>query len=226
MVLFYPLLLWVYARLRGLPDVEIRSMVEDSTLAQFAYVAIVEALTVLFIYWFLKSYRISFAALGLIRPRLRDIGIALLAVPPYIISYLAFLSLLTALFPSINIQQEQQIGFDEAAGVAALALTYVSLAVLPPLVEEITMRGFLFTSLRKSLRFVGAAVVTSVVFALAHLQFGSGAPLLWVAAIDTFVLSLVLCYMRERTGSLWPGIFLHAFKNSAAFVSIFILNLT
>jgi membrane protease YdiL (CAAX protease family) len=58
-------------------------------------------------------------------------------------------------------------------------------------------------------------------FGVAHLQFGSGAPLLWVAALDTFTLSIVLCYLREKTGSVWAGVFLHAIKNAIAFVALF-----
>ena len=72
--------------------------------------------------------------------------------------------------------------------------------------------------------FVPAAIITSLMFAVGHLQFGSGAPLLWVAALDTFVLSLVLCYIREKTDSLWPGIFIHAIKNALAFSVLFLFK--
>jgi len=55
---------------------------------------------------------------------------------------------------------------------------------------------------------------------------GSGEPLLWIAALDTFILSFVLIYLKEKTGSLWPPIGLHMLKNSLAFISIFILHIT
>jgi membrane protease YdiL (CAAX protease family) len=44
-----------------------------------------------------------------------------------------------------------------------------------------------------------------------------------VAALDTFTLSLVLCYLRQKTDSLWPGIMLHALKNGLAFMSLFLI---
>ena len=69
-----------------------------------------------------------------------------------------------------------------------------------------------------------AALITSIIFATAHLEFGEGAPLLWVAAIDTFVLSLALVYVRERTGRLWGSMGVHALKNTVAFVSIYIFH--
>ena len=56
------------------------------------------------------------------------------------------------------------------------------------------------------------------------MEFGSGQPLLWVAALDTFTLSMVLCYLRQETDSLWPGILLHALKNCIAFITLFVLH--
>jgi membrane protease YdiL (CAAX protease family) len=110
--------------------------------------------------------------------------------------------------------------------MAQLTLTFISLVILPPLVEETLMRGYLYGSLRKNMSKIGAALVTSIIFASAHLEFGSGAPLLWIAALDTFVLSLFLVYLREKTGSLWAGMLVHALKNGIAFASLFIFHLT
>ena len=86
------------------------------------------------------------------------------------------------------------------------------------------MRGFLFGALRRSTGFWISAAITSVIFASLHLGGGEqGAGLLWIAAIDTFILSLALCYLREKTGRLWASIGLHAIKNGVAFVALFIL---
>ncbi len=86
------------------------------------------------------------------------------------------------------------------------------------------VRGFLYGSLKKQWPKIYAVLCTSALFAIAHLQFGSGAPLLWVAAIDTFILSLVLIYLRDKTGSLAASIMLHMLKNSLAFVALFLLH--
>jgi membrane protease YdiL (CAAX protease family) len=48
--------------------------------------------------------------------------------------------------------------------------------------------------------------------------------LLYIAAIDTFTLSLILVYLREKTGGLWSSMGLHAIKNGIAFVSLFIVH--
>lgn len=215
-----------YAFIHGWTAARTEDWLTNSTFAQFAYIVIVEALTIGLLYLFIRRRKVSFQMLGLRRPRFSDLGTALLSVPVYFIGYLLLLTVLKGIFPSINEDQQQQIGFNTTQTSIGLVLTFISLAVLPPLAEEIMVRGFLFDSLKKGLSVATAAVITSLIFASAHLQFGSGEPLLWIAAIDTFTLSLVLCYMKQKTGSLWAGIFLHALKNSVAFASIFIFHLS
>ena len=47
---------------------------------------------------------------------------------------------------------------------------------------------------------------------------------LWIGALDTFILSLFLVFLREATGNLWAGITLHATKNLVAFITLFIIG--
>src|SRR3989344_1552365 len=98
-------------------------------------------------------------------------------------------------------------------------LAFVGLVILPPLAEEILIRGYLYSGLRRSLAFAPAALFTSLLFGLAHLELGAAAAPLWIAAINTFVLSLVLVYLREKAGSLWPPIMVHSLNNLVAFIS-------
>jgi membrane protease YdiL (CAAX protease family) len=134
------------------------------------------------------------------------------------------LTLISHFFPGLDINQHQQIGFNNVRGTVELVLTFASLVILPPLAEEIIMRGFLYTSLRKAMPFAWAAVATSALFATAHLPEGGSAGPLYIAAIDTFVLGMVLSFLREKTGSLWAGITLHALKNGIAFVVLFVIG--
>lgn len=204
----------------------IEAWLTSSNVAQFFNVVIVYAALAGLTFWFLRGHKVPLKAVGMVKPKLRDLGVMIVGVPVYILGYAALLMIASALFPSINPNQQQQLGFNPGNDTTAMVLTFFSLVVLPPLVEEFVMRGFLFTSLLKRYKFIVAALITSVLFATAHLQIGSGAPLLWVAAIDTFVLSLVLCFMRYKTGSLWPGILLHAAKNTVAFLALFVFHIS
>jgi membrane protease YdiL (CAAX protease family) len=203
----------------GVADVE---MWLRSTSVQFLLVALSALFTVLILALFMRWRRLPWRKLGFERgPLWRDLGLALLAIPVYFGALMVVAGLAGA-FLGVDLDQEQEIGFTQVAGTAGLLMAFVSLVVLPPLVEEVLFRGFLFTGLRTKLNFAVAAVITSILFAIPHL-FASSEGLLWIAAIDTFVLSLVLCYLREKTGALWAPIVLHALKNGAAFTFLFIL---
>lgn len=195
----------------------------NSVIGQFIFVLLAEGLTVGGVYGWLRYYKLDFGAIGLTRLRFRHLGYGLLAVVPYYVLYAALLTIATK-YLHIDVNQQQNVGFNNVHGTVPLALTFVSLVVLPPLAEEILMRGLLYGSLKKVMRALWAAVLTSAIFASAHLPEGSGGGPLWVAAIDTFTLSLVLCYLREKTGSLWSGITLHGVKNGIAFVALFIIG--
>lgn len=218
------LVVYLYPLSRHWSMLQASNWLSNSVAGQFSFVLIAESLTVAAVYGWLWKFKSNFGAIGLKRPRLRDLAYGLLAAPLYYLLYALLLSIATKYF-SINVNQQQNIGFDNVHGSWPLILTFISLVILAPIAEEILMRGMMYTSLKKLLRPLWAAILTSLIFAAAHLpEGGSGGPL-WVAAIDTFTLSLVLCYLRDKTGSLWSAITLHSLKNTVAFAALFLLKL-
>lgn len=218
------IIVYLYPQAQHWTTSQINDWLNQSVTAQFFYILIAEALTMLGIWGMLKTYRWSWATIGLYRPKLKHIAIGLAATVPYYVLYILMVVLVSAVVPSFKADQEQQIGFNSVHGLIPLLLTFISLVVLPPLVEEIAMRGFLYTSLKKWFSWIVSALLVSALFGMAHLAEGGDAGPLWIGALDTFVLSLVLCYLREKTGNLWAGITLHATKNGVAFISLFILG--
>lgn len=214
----------IYPGMRQWTAVQATEWLEHSVTAQFALVLLIQIISLLLLRAFLRRRQRSFQAIGLIKPRLRDAGYALLGFGVYFLSYLVVIASLQRLIPSLNLEQEQDILFSLTTSGAALVLVFVALVLLTPLTEEILTRGFLYSGLRTKFAIVPAAIITSLLFAAAHLQWGSAAPLLWVAAVDTFILSLVLVYLREKTGGLWASIGLHAIKNAIAFMVLFIFK--
>jgi len=202
----------------------INTELSNSTAWQFSYVLSVEVITLGGLALFLRQFKTSWKVIGLKRPRLKDVGIGALAYPVYFVAFLALVLVAPHFLPGLNLDQEQELGFDNVAGALPLILTFLSLVVLPPIVEEIVFRGFLFTSMRRWSGFLVAALITSFIFALFHLPEGGSSGPLYIAALDTFILSLVLCYVREKTGSLWASITLHAIKNGVAYASLFIFT--
>lgn len=81
----------------------------------------------------------------------------------------------------------------------------VAIVVVAPLVEEILFRGYLFTALATLMPMWATQLVTALLFGLAH---GPG------HALPIGVLSLLFGYLRQRHGSLLPGMLAHALHNA------------
>jgi uncharacterized protein len=94
---------------------------------------------------------------------------------------------------------------------ALLAVAFL-VAVVAPMAEEFFFRGFFYGALRNWRGPWPAAVLTGLVFGAIH--FGS-AEAAFLLPLGFFGFSL--CLLRERTGSLYPGIALHCMNNSLAF---------
>ncbi len=216
--------LYKYGALQGWSAGRITDWLNNSVVAQFAFLVISESLVLSGVYAMMRFLRWSRVMIGLVRPRVANVIVGLVAVVPYYIIYLIIVAAVSYFVPSFDVNQKQQIGFSHVAGGGALLLTFLSLVIIPPLVEEITMRGFLYSGLKTWLPKIWAGLLVSIVFGSAHLAEGGSAGPLWIGAIDTFTLSLVLCYLREKTGSLWAGITLHMLKNGFAFVLLFIIK--
>jgi membrane protease YdiL (CAAX protease family) len=218
------IILSIYAVIRGWNQVQANQWLRSSVTAQFFFILMAETFTVGLIYLLLKYINHTLWDIGLKWPKLKDGGLALLAYPVYFILFIILLTIAIHLFPSLNVNQTQHIGFNSVHGVYQLTLTFVSLVILAPIAEELLFRGVLFEGLKKVMPVIYAGILTSLVFASAHLPEGGSSGPLWVGGIDIFTLSMVLVFLKQKTKSLWPGIFLHAIKNLVAFISLFILT--
>jgi len=219
------LIIIIYPAIRHWNGQQINDWLNSSVVAQFINIALVEGIVILMLQMFLQKRKASFATIGWNRRlRITDIVYAFAGFAVYfvLLDFIAF-RLLKIFYHGINFEQKQDIGFTNVHGAMPLLLVFISLVILPPLVEETLVRGFLYSGLRTKLPKLLAAMITSIIFATAHLQIGSGNPLLWAAAVDTFVLSLVLVYLREKTDSLWASTTLHMLKNGLAYAALFIV---
>lgn len=218
LLVFWPSLLGVD------PEVATVWMEEHKVLEEFATMAALEGITVLLLWQFLKSRKARFSDIGLVAFKAQDIPRALVGYVAYFSFFLGLSVVLQNAAPGLDVEQQQELGYSTATSGIDLAAVFITLVILPPLVEELLFRGFLYTGLRRGLTFAPAAIITSTIFGLAHLLGGEGGSVIWIAAIDTFVLSLVLVYLREKYQTLWPAILVHMFKNGTAFAILFVFK--
>ncbi|MGH7312634.1 MAG: lysostaphin resistance A-like protein [Candidatus Rokuibacteriota bacterium] len=93
----------------------------------------------------------------------------------------------------------------EGAAGPELFLAVLVIGVIAGGAEEVFFRGYLQSSLRGHLPAATAVVVTSLGFALFHLE--------WVHGSVAFVLGLWLGYITEQAGSALPAIACHIVNN-------------
>lgn len=211
--------------LAGWSDARASEWLENSFTAQLLLFPLATAFMLVPLYFFLKRRKTGFRSIGFRRPKWSDPLWSILAVPVYIFLFAVSLIIAKALFPGLDINQAQDLGLNGSYNGVQLFIIFICLVILPPLSEETIFRGMLYSSLKKAMPIIMAAIVASLLFASGHLLQSGNDSLLYIAGIDTFVLSLILVFLREKTGGLWSPMGLHAIKNCIAFVSIFVLHL-
>jgi uncharacterized protein len=209
------LVAYVLASLLSVAGVPLSSM--DATIFNAMFAASVYALTVLFVLGVPHLFKrhVSWKSVGLQRlPSWTDIGLAPLGFVVYFIASSLLVYLATLALPGFDLTQIQETGFTRLTADYEYTLAFITLIVVAPIAEEVLFRGFLYGKLRSRTPVWVAIIVTSVLFGFIHGQ--------WNVGIDTFALSIILCSLREMTGSIWAGVLLHMLKNSVAFFIIFI----
>ena len=98
-------------------------------------------------------------------------------------------------------------------GIGSFVLDFFSVAMVAGICEEIMFRGVLFTALAQRMSIWPAAIISGIVFGLAHADLWS------LAALATVGIGLALLYSRTR--SLWPNMVAHTTFNAFSLVLIF-----
>lgn len=87
----------------------------------------------------------------------------------------------------------------------------ICLAAVPAVCEEFTFRGFLLSAFRQQTTAVKAVFITALLFGLFHVFVRD---LLFLERmIPSTLMGLLLGWVCIRTGSIWPGMLLHAIHN-------------
>ena len=129
-------------------------------------------------------------------------------VTGYIVYFIAVIAVFTVaqhLF-TLNLDQPQELGFSNTS--RGFELAFIALVILGPIYEELLIRGFLYKRLRQYIAFYPALFVTSIIFALLHFNLA--------VMIDTFLLSVIIIVVYEKTKNMTSAIVIHAMKNLTA----------
>ena len=160
-------------------------------------------------------YHVGWERLGL---RQFDVAFGcLLSAALFALSYaIRICYVIVAMLLGLQLQPQQVIERLDTS-VTGFPLTFLAAAILAPVAEEIFFRGFLYGGLRRRIGVIGAMIASTVFFTALHFSIDVFIPL--------FFLGLFLAWLYEKTGSLYPGIILHASNNALALIALLILQL-
>jgi membrane protease YdiL (CAAX protease family) len=206
---------WIGVILLALIDVGLlvaASLGQKGQLAQSAYLVLVQLVYLLPVVLIFAWRGIPWKSLGFGKFNWSTLGIGCgLLIGSYVIIAIHNLILVSL---GINTQG------DEISQLFELLETpiwfFIVGAILAPLVEEIFFRGFLFQGFRAKYGWVAGMLVSSAIFAVAHLD-----P---VSLIPTFILGNLLAYLYHRSNSVWPGVILHMAVNTFGLISVYVLT--
>ena len=157
--------------------------------------------------------------LGIVRlPEKKDIWPVIGAVVVYHLAAVAILGIANFLINPSILNRSRYTGFHVAStnGVEIVSLIIV-LAIVTPILVEIIFRGFLYGKLESLVSRTANTVIVTLVYMV---TFGA-----FVDVLNALVVSLIACYLRRKTKSLWAGIGMHMVVNLVAVVTVYVLPL-
>ncbi|MBE9051090.1 CPBP family intramembrane metalloprotease [Nostocales cyanobacterium LEGE 11386] len=104
----------------------------------------------------------------------------------------------------------------ESQDTVALGMFFFTAAIAAPIFEELLFRGFLLPSLTRYVPVWGAIILSSLLFAIAHLSLSEILPLT--------ALGIVLGIVYTRSRNLLAPMLLHSLWNSGTLLSLFLLG--
>lgn len=101
-------------------------------------------------------------------------------------------------------------------GQGSGAVYYIGTIILIPFAEEIIFRGLAYTRLRRTMSFLPAAIISSVLFGVCHGQS------LWI--VYATLMGFMLVFVFDRYRSIWASFLLHLCFNGTSMLLTYFLG--
>jgi membrane protease YdiL (CAAX protease family) len=134
-------------------------------------------------------------------------ALILLAAPAILLAVDAYVDLIVRAF---DLTRRNDLSDLDGRSLPSILLL---IAIAPPLIEELAFRGLMFGALARTLRRSEIYLLSSFAFAILHLSIPS--------LLTHLPLGLYFCWLRERSGSLWPSTFAHFCHNLGVTILVF-----
>ena len=165
--------------------------------------------------------RITLREIGLVRTERRWFGFALLF-------FLALYGISAGLMHFLDAEKIEAIyrtmGGLVSSEPAWAVLSVLLVVVIGPVLQEIAFRSALFHGLSRHMPRLAAAALSVAVFVVIQLQYTlADGVVASVTSAQVAMLGAALMFLYMKSGSLWPGIALHALNNGVSLIFFFVL---
>jgi uncharacterized protein len=154
--------------------------------------------------------RLSWRLLGARRPAVRHVWIGLAVGVGGFLGVNLLIAGLLQVFGPVD-PPEQQLLSDVTAGGIMTVLAVIAAVLMAPLVEEVVFRGVLFQGLKRRLGLWPAALVSSLLFAVVHVEVQQP-----IYSSGFVLLGILFAWSMHRFGSLVVPLVAHAAFNGVS----------
>lgn len=160
--------------------------------------------------WFsVRKYGVGWSTLGLKEPQRGGWWVGVILFFAAIVTFLVYMGVLSL----ADVDTEGNVS-DPGGNVPRIIILGLLAVVLAPFIEEVFFRGFVFGGLRGRWGVPAAAVVSALLWSLAHFQDSSSLPLIPGIAL----IGLLFAGAYYYTGSLVAPITAHFAFNTISFI--------
>lgn len=160
-----------------------------------------------------RSWPIEPALFGLRKPRMARWRVAVASLAALGASLGAIqLYVIAATFLGLDFLIPADLPANLVLPGALSIFSIIALAVITPVAEEIFFRGFVLRGFVNRWGVVPGIILSAVVFAGLHFQPS--------IILPVFITGLLLGYLYWHTGSIWPGVGVHAGQNLIATLGV------
>ena len=194
---------------------------ENNNFRMIFSTAIINTSAILIVFYFVRvKYSQNFEVLGITRKNavksLLYASMGYVAILPIV----AIIMVITVIVIKIlnyspPLQPIVEIFLEEKES-GILIFSTIFAAIFGPITEEIFFRGFMYGAVKKRIGILGAILATSLIFSILHAHI--------VGFMPIFVLGILLAYLREKTGSLLPSVFVHVAHNLGMVILVFLMK--
>lgn len=131
---------------------------------------------------------------------------SVLAAGLFGIGFGVVLNVLISIIPFSESMQNSFTDSYSALSAGNAVISFISVAILAPIVEEVFFRGLIYTRLKSGMNKIAAAVISSLLFGVMHGE------IIWM--LIGFMSGLALVWIFEKTRSLLGCIAVHIANNT------------